>query len=177
MPSGMVTAASRLFFALWPDDRVRKLIADTGQNPVLDSGRRIPPENLHLTLLFLGSIDPAMRDELLEAAASVSVPQFCLQLDHSGSWRGAQVAWLAPGHVPDELQCLHDKLRLMAGVNGLLPDTRPYRPHVTLAKRITAPINLQFEPILWPVTQFCLAESLPHSGYVKYRLIGHWPLT
>lgn len=172
-----LSSKSRLFFALWPDAQVRMSIAQAGQDPALDAGRRIPPENLHLTLLFIGAVDPGQRDQLLQAAARISVSHFSLLLDRSGNWRPAQVAWLVPDHVPDELQLLHDRLRSMAGLNGLLPETRPYRPHVTLAKRITVPINLEFEPISWRLTQYCLAESLPQSGYVKYRIIGHWPLT
>ena len=172
-----MSSTSRLFFALWPDDCVRAAITQAGQASVLDSGRRIPPENLHLTLLFIGAADTGLRDQLLQDAARISAPGFTLQLDHSGSWRPAQVAWLAPGHVPAELLSLHHKLRVMAELNGLLPESRPYQPHVTLAKRIRTPINLQFEPIPWQVTRFCLAESITQSGYVKYRVIGHWPLT
>ncbi len=47
----------RLFFALWPDPPTRTALAMLVDGLPLVGGRRVPAENLHLTLAFLGNVD------------------------------------------------------------------------------------------------------------------------
>jgi len=50
----------RLFFALWPDDDTRQLIRNNLKKVIQHGGgKRVPEENLHLTLSYLGSVDEA----------------------------------------------------------------------------------------------------------------------
>lgn len=167
----------RLFFALWPDATVRDALVDIAVDPSLDPARGVLPQNLHLTVLFIGSAEPAVQRALEQGATSVCLPRFRLQLDQSGWWKPAQVAWLAPSRTPGPLQQLHDSLYRMALALDLKLDERAYRPHVTLARKQKRPVSLQFTPLCWEVNDFCLAESIPQTGYVEYRIIRRWALT
>jgi 2'-5' RNA ligase len=58
MPAGIEGKSARLFFALWPDDAVRARltgVVDSLRRTV--SGKWVKPDNLHITLAFLGDIE------------------------------------------------------------------------------------------------------------------------
>ena len=60
---------ARLFFALWPDNEVRRTLDQAGrQLHAACGGRRMRAPNVHLTLVFLGNVEIARLDEL---------PPFC----------------------------------------------------------------------------------------------------
>ena len=91
----------RLFFALWPDNGVRRELAALAKTNVGARARLVVPENIHLTLQFLGSIDPAQRELAESVAKCVTSSPFVLCLDRFGIWRKPKVAWSAPSSVPD----------------------------------------------------------------------------
>ena len=56
-------------------------------------------------------------------------------------------------------------------------DERPYRPHVTLARKVRAAYEeVEFEPISWDVREFGLVESTSTVEGVKYQVKLRWPL-
>ena len=166
----------RLFFALWPDAALRESIA-----PLLGlvrecGGRAHPPGNLHLTLNFLGMVDGDSRVCLERAAAEISIPPFELALDHFGYWPRPRVVWLGCSEVPGSLAQLVEELNGAMRRCGLKPESRPFRPHLTLLRKARwAP---QGEPptFFWQAKAFVLAESVSTPGGVEYRVLRHWPL-
>lgn len=163
----------RLFFAIWPDETIRSGIVARRECLGRIGRRRVPEHNLHLTLLFLGD-QPAERMAAFEAAAaSASVPGCELILDRFGWFARAGVVWLG-GEAPDCLRQLVAELKATLSPNGLDFDKRPFRPHVTLFRKIRKRPRLpSIEPLTWPVRDFVLVESLPGQ---PYRVVGRWPL-
>ena len=100
----------RFFFALWPDPSTRQDLVRSTRSAVRHSGgRTTAPENLHVTVAFLGSLTV----EELAAARSVppvAVSPFVLTLDTLGFWKRPRILWLAPGRVPMELMELERRL-------------------------------------------------------------------
>ena len=90
----------RLFFALWPDNAVRGRLAEIAGLLPVNTGRRVPPDNFHITLAFLGNVQELVVPELAAAAEQMRQPSFSLQIDRCGWWKRAKVAWLAPGNHP-----------------------------------------------------------------------------
>jgi 2'-5' RNA ligase len=84
------TKRRRVFFALWPDDEVASHLAALAQHLVTTPGARAtPPQNLHLTLLFVGAVTTAQIDQLMAIANDVRA-EFCAALDlASGETPGA----------------------------------------------------------------------------------------
>lgn len=163
---------ARLFFALWPDAAVRGRIA--AQRPAV--GRSVAEENLHLTLLFLGSVDVEQSRRLREAAATVIVPPFELRLVRLDYWSRSRVAWLGLDEAPPALLSLHRQLKAAAQKVGLALESRRYRPHVTLARDAATIAPRPIDPIHWTVTDFCLAESVLRPKGSQYLVRQRWPL-
>lgn len=162
----------RLFFALWPDEAIRAGIVARRERLGRLTRKRVPDQNLHLTLLFLGD-QPAERvDDIQTAADQVSGQRCTLRLNRFGWFPGARVAWLG-GEAPQDLVELVDGLKTAIGPLGLQFDDRPFRPHVTLFRHVRArPEFPEIDPLDWPVSDFALVESIPGQPYQVLRKWG-----
>lgn len=173
------TAVKRLFFALWPDEALRqKLYALGGGQPGNNRGRRIPPENLHLTLAFLGYVDAERQTRLEREASAIRLPAFSLTLDRAGFWSRQGILWVG-GAPPQELLALVAALNRAIAACGLEPETRPFRVHLTLARNVRRPRlepNRAIEPLAWRVGQFALVASQMRRLGARYDVLRTWPL-
>ena len=168
----------RLFFALWPDDEVRTRLMEQAQLIHINTGRHVPPENFHITLVFLGNVEEQTIPELTDAAQALSIPGFSLQINQAGWWKKAKVAWLAPAYTPEPLLELVRRLNHQAKLAGLPIDEREYNPHLTIARKLARPLKpCTFEPIHWDVREFCLLESVTYEKGARYRVLQSWALT
>lgn len=173
----METESSRLFFALWPAEAQRTaLTAVTGPLPA-ELGRRVISANLHITLLFLGAVNNATRQNLESAAGRIIASPFVLTLDHYGYWPKPQVVWMGSQVTPPALFGLVHALRQAALACGLRVDSRPYRPHLTFCRKVRQPPRLpEFTPVTWPVAGFSLVESRSTPDGVRYEPRRAWTL-
>ena len=168
----------RLFFALWPDKRTRARLAHQAGLLQIDTGRRTPPENLHITLVFLGNVQEQDIPGLVDAAGRLRISRFPLQISRFGWWKRAKAAWLAPETTPVQLLELVGQLNRLSTSAGLPVDERDYSPHLTIARKVVRPVNAQqFEPITWDVRKFCLVESVTRQQGAKYRVMQPWALS
>ncbi|MBI2994188.1 MAG: RNA 2',3'-cyclic phosphodiesterase [Gammaproteobacteria bacterium] len=168
---------SRLFFALWPDEASRSLLAEVAEKLPAGLGKHVPVQKLHLTLVFLGQVDDTVRDGLIEDANAIAVPPFAIEFTHSGWWPRAEVAWLAPDHIPAELPPLVQRLQDLPWARQIEVDRRPYAPHLTVARKVRRrPPALPFQPIRWEIREFCLVESTTGQAGSEYRILRRWAL-
>ena len=161
-------SAARLFIALWPDDAVRHELAqrrDAWSWP--RSASPVKTERLHVTLHFLGDVE---RDLIPHLADALAVPfdPFSLTFGRHELW-GRGIAVLEPDIAPPALMHLHLRLGKALEGAGMALDTRPFRPHVTLARRAgrTAP-PAPSPGLLWQVKGYRLMESTG-GAYVTLR--------
>jgi len=166
----------RLFFALWPDDAVRARLARwTSELRAACGGRPTRPENLHLTLAFLGSIDDARVAEVERAAAEVAPRAASLVLDQPGYWKHNRIAWAGASVVPPELGALVADLRgalLRAGVGF---DGKGFVSHVTLLRDAREPRTMPaLEPIGWKLDGFALVRSVTLPQGSRYEVLKSW---
>lgn len=188
----------RLFFALWPAPELQRELAERGREALGNRrARRVPAANLHVTLAFLGEVDADFRACAEAAAARVTAAPFTLSLDRLGYWGRRGLLWAGPSAQPEAVE------RLAADLNAVLaddcghdPDRRPFRAHVTLARKVPKmPGRMAIEPLEWPVERFVLVASelgpAPEPsnpgatgrvsqglrGGTGYTVVGEWPLT
>lgn len=170
--------AERLFFALWPDDDLRqRLVQCRDALTVPGDGRPVAAENIHLTLAFLGRTDACQRDCIEAMANAIRCPPFELRLNRSGYWPRPRVLWIAPAEMPEALTRLATALHSGAEGCGLKLDTRPYRAHITLLRKLARPPQGASCPSVdWAVDRFVLARSSTLPEGVKYEVVGEWGL-
>ena len=167
----------RLFFALWPDDAVRARLNQAGEELLGKRVKRVPAENLHLTLAFAGAVPATVRRCLQAAAADIRCPAFELSIEHIGHWSRPRIYWAGPVHTPPPLWSLAGLLQTALGECGLQTETRPYQPHITLARKIQrVPDISRIAPIGWSIRHFSLLESVTGPRAASYQILGSWEL-
>jgi 2'-5' RNA ligase len=146
----------RCFFALPLDDAARAELAGAVRAlepaPWSARVRWVPPENLHLTLSFLGAVAPARARVVVAAIA----PQ------------------------PD-LEALAEGVAQRLAPLGFAPETRAFRPHVTLGRARRAPLrglrlDAPVAPCAVPVRDVVLYRSDTGPGGSRYRALARLPL-
>ena len=167
---------ARLFFALWPDAAAQAALATQGREIAKRcGGRPVPAANLHLTLVFLGEVEPARIEPLRRAADAVAGNTFTLGLDRVGGFRRAGVAWAGCRQSPAGLIALQAGLERRIRDAGFSPDDRPFVPHLTLARRVREPVEPgEVEAVSWRANSFALVETA--RGESAYRTLAEWPL-
>ena len=168
----------RLFFALWPETGLQKVWATTARELLpTGAGRLIPVSNLHMTLLYIGEVSAEKRAELELMAGEINFVPFVLRLDKFGYWRRPRVWWWGATETPEQLQQLVDSLRCGAKACGLEVDQRPYKAHLTLARKVSrSPGQLVAQPCDWHIKQFALVRSTLLPGGAQYEVQRCWSI-
>jgi len=153
---------ARLFFAFVPDRPNRESVASW--RDTCDFGpaaRPVPADNFHVTLCFLGESPPDAIERLRSAAAAVPFAAGHIELRALEVWAHG-VAVLRAEASP-ELVDLHARLESATAPFAKAPETRPWKPHLTLARhaRANASTITSATPPLggWEVWRFGLFES------------------
>ena len=172
-----MTTSQRLFFALWPDDPGRAELEMLVRGLPEHRGRLVHPQDRHITLVFLGDVTADRRACAEEAAQRVSAPSFELLIDQVGYWPRPRILWCGASQVPEPLLGLVNDLRRELERCGFRPETRPYAPHVTLARKARrVPTYLIPERLSWPVREFVLVVSSIDGPPPHYQVLRRWPL-
>ncbi|WP_309491453.1 RNA 2',3'-cyclic phosphodiesterase [Trinickia mobilis] len=123
----------RCFIALAPDTGTREMLSALPSPPV---ARRVPVDQLHLTVAFLGTISACKGGLLGYALPSVAEALPVFRTERIEHWPGPAhprltVAVLAKS---DKLFALAARLRALLEELDLPMDDRAFRPHITLAR-------------------------------------------
>ncbi|MDT8310147.1 MAG: RNA 2',3'-cyclic phosphodiesterase [Methylophaga sp.] len=169
--------AQRLFFALRPDAAATADIIAVQQQLPADKLRIYSAENLHQTLAFLGQFADCQLMELISACQSIDLPPFSMQFEQLNYWPQPKVLCLLAQDIPDELMALVAVLKEIAGQFNVTLDQRPYRPHITLARKASETITLDFAPISFTADEFVLMQSQSTDNGPIYKPLYCWPLT
>jgi len=133
----------RLFIATDLDDQAREAIAALQwrlKRRVGDGGslKWIRPEQMHVTLAFIGEADEALSAKLIVAIqARPAQTVFDLEFGGVGMFppRGApRVLWLGVSHGADAIAALQRDVASRVERLGVVLERRPFHPHLTLAR-------------------------------------------
>ena len=168
----------RLFFALWPDVDIRNKLAELCEELPGNRGKLVPKSNLHITLSFLGNIDKSLMKPLVRGAAMIRAKPFLLILDQIGWWKRPKVIWVASMDTPEAMNGLASQVNAQVQACGLSGEERTYHPHLTLVRKAMKQVRgMEFDPIHWNISDFCLIESVAHATGAEYKIIHKWPLS
>ncbi len=124
----------RLFVALALPDPVRVQLAAICAG--LPGARWVSPENLHLTLRFIGEMDRGDIPDIDNALSHVTADPFEIRLETVGFFgkgRAIRALWIKAARSP-ELVSLQARVESAMVRAGCVPESRKFVPHVTLAR-------------------------------------------
>lgn len=176
----------RCFLAIRPPEATIDALLDLQEG--LPGANWSPPENVHLTLVFLGEQPRRALEDLHAALLKIDFAPFELTLKGVGAF-GGRDARLAYADVSDSapLRRLQSKLEVAARQAEMEVETRKYTPHVTIARwgrgavsadRLAAYIEQRslFAAPPFRVEAFGLYRSDLGRGGPHYELLAEYPL-
>lgn len=176
----------RLFVSVdIPDDvkeHLSRLFAD------VPGARWLEPDEIHLTVRFIGEVDGVVFRDIQDALAEVRLAPFTLCLRGVGHFppRGEPRVLWAGLERSAELKTLHDRVESALVRAGVEPERRKFAPHVTIARLTESPNRAvgsffaqhglyRSSPFL--VREFHLTSSRLSAKRAVYRAEATYPLT
>jgi 2'-5' RNA ligase len=140
------------------------------------------PEKLHVTLKFLGDIEPARVEQLSLAAsrAVANLKPFGLTIGEPGAFPPhgqPRVLWLGIVDDSGSLALMQHALETECAADGFPREQRPFKPHLTLARirspqgareLATAHRETSFEPQHFKVSELVVMRSELGPGGSRY---------
>ncbi len=110
----------------------QKLLVQTGADLKL-----VEPQNIHITIRFLGNIAPAIIEQIFEEMKQVQFTPFKVQLKGLGAFPNpnyARVIWAGITTGTDQLKNVFSQLEPRLRDLGFNPDSKGFSPHLTVAR-------------------------------------------
>lgn len=157
--------------------------------PAWTGEKWVPADNLHLTLRFLGGIDPDVAENLvtrlsveLRAVESFILPCLISVEPVPGSHR-ARMLWTRYEDPDDRCTALTGTVDDVLAEFGIGPEERPFVPHVTLVRArrprpFSCPADLSVNKLCSSMSVSCvtLFSSVLNRSGPHYDRIAHIPL-
>ena len=203
-PDSLSTGHERAFIALVPDAMTASTLASfrcvLPQTGMI--ARPYEPEDLHLTLAFLGHLDCDKASAILSALNTMAAPLPTLTCIGQAWWPNAQrprVHVMRYG-LPPALRSMFQSVQSLVKRLELPIDTRPFQPHITLARIHASPhhqpiqttssahktiaegaqtmldqnaARVEFNAHMQAIGLFCRNTN---GGPLRYRSLGQFPL-
>ena len=110
----------------------QKLLRETGADL-----KFVEPQNIHVTMRFLGDISPGMVDKIHQAMTNVRFTPFSIQLRGLGvfpSLNYPRVVWAGMTEGADQLKSIFTQLEPQIRGLGFAADSYGFSPHLTIAR-------------------------------------------
>jgi 2'-5' RNA ligase len=121
------------------NETVQKRLA-TVQNLVVQTGadlKLVEPQNIHMTIRFLGDITPNMAEKIFEEMQKVQFTPFNVQIKGLGIFpdlRYPRVVWAGITEGADQLKSVFSQLEPRLRSLGFAADPKGFSPHLTIAR-------------------------------------------
>jgi len=180
--------SQRLFIGipLNTEQRARIASLEDSLRSVLHAVRWVTPENLHVTLKFLGQCETSSVPQLVEALAE-GARRMPAELTIGGvggfpSQGSARIIWVGAADPTGSIQEAFKVIERGAKKCGVEKERKPYRPHITIGRSRKAPAAVPDDssamcPVeRMPVEEVALYSSELSSGPPVYKIIGRAPV-
>jgi 2'-5' RNA ligase len=110
----------------------QKLLVQTGADLKL-----VEPQNIHITVRFLGNITPAMAEKTFEEMKRIQFIPFNVKINGLGAFpdpRYPRIVWAGIANGADQLKCVFSQLEPRLCSLGFTPDAKGFSPHLTIAR-------------------------------------------
>jgi len=131
----------RLFVAVDVPDEIKEVISNAleGLRSGVEGVRWVKPENIHLTVKFIGDYEERKLDRLVDEVrkAALRSPRFTALLGGCGAFsspRKARVIWVDMREGGEGAAVVARKVDSRLGKIGVKRENRPFRAHLTLGR-------------------------------------------
>jgi 2'-5' RNA ligase len=111
---------------------LQRLLANTGADLKL-----VEPENIHITIRFLGDITLRMADKIFEEVEKIQFKPFIVKIGGIGVFPNLnypRVVWAGITQGATQLQSIFTQLEPNLQQLGFSPDPKGFSPHLTIAR-------------------------------------------
>lgn len=129
-----------------------------------DKLRLSPPENLHITLAFLGALPSSQLDETKVLGASVGSKHSPLELSCRGTGHFKNSIWVGIAEHPG-LEALASDFKQAGSLLGMPNDPKPFQAHITVA-RFAPAARQKFLPIIEKFSQQYWLDFTARKAYL-----------
>lgn len=175
----------RIFFAVPISEKVRNLLADI-QSELRDLPgkiRGVPPEDVHLTIKFIGEVEEDVVENLQNQVDALSLPEsFSVTVNRTGVFphpRRPRVLWVGTEDSAS-LEKIANQLDEAFEKYGIEPETREFHPHLTLGRvkgrglpgeTLNQFLNYEVPKISMPVESVVCYESVLKPSGAEYTAL------
>ncbi|MEN8134622.1 MAG: RNA 2',3'-cyclic phosphodiesterase [Thermodesulfobacteriota bacterium] len=176
---------TRLFVAIDPPPSHRLQIKSICRG--LPGARWIKPEQIHLTLRFIGEVDGNLFRQIIDELAAIKTEPLTLKIKGIGHFpprRSPRVIWLGL-EQNDSLVQLRNRIERSLTLIGLKAEGRKFAAHITIARLKNTPINkikdflaanYHYELPPFKVKEFNLFSSTLNSSGATHQIEASYPL-
>jgi len=135
--------------------------------------------SLHVTLAFLGSVAQRRIPELAALARQVATqnPRLELTFDRLEHWAKPQLLCAVSSAPAPCAAAFSAALKRQVEASGFSPDLKPFRAHVTVARKVVHSVHSQdMPPLLWAAGGFALVSSRTDPEGPVYSVIESYAL-
>ena len=126
----------RTFIGVDLPETLKEVIAGLVRELNVKQLKLVEKENLHVTMLFLGSINIDKVDYVKGLLSRINYKRFKIAVEGLGvfSPKRPRVLFADITEGSDELRSIYNELYNDLKANGFVLEDRPYTPHITLAR-------------------------------------------
>lgn len=175
----------RLFIAIDLPEETRLAVGSL--RCPLPGAKWVAEAQIHLTLRFIGDVEDKLLETIVAALSGIVAVPFSLAIQGVGCFppkRDPKVLWVGVGGS-STLFGLQGDIEKALVRNGLAPESRPFAPHITIARLKETPAarvapflqqNARFSTRSFPVTEFVLYSSTLTAQGAIHRQEALFPL-
>jgi 2'-5' RNA ligase len=152
----------------------------------VDGLRWLPPESWHITLQFLGNTSQEQYESISAKLRALKMPPVRIKLEGLSVFDRVGVLFTGVALTP-VLRMLHDRVVTTTADCGFVAETRPYLPHISLARfkanrsrqeLLALKAQLRHQPEFAPVfaREVLIYESFLGITGSRYEICERFPL-
>ena len=185
-----INLEKRVFIGI-PIDRKIKSILPSLKSTVHSSIniiKWIPPNNIHLTLSFLGNISDKDIPNIVQSLKNcITSKYFKIKIESTGVFPSVnfpKILWIGIGKGADDLTSLQQDIEISVSKFKGIYRKEKFMPHITIARirrsrckiDVLPFLNTVYSPIELDINSICLYESILLPEGARYTVLTEFPL-
>ena len=180
----------RVFIGIPIGDKIKSILPSlkTSIHSSRDIIRWIPPENIHLTLSFLGNISDQDIPNIIQSIENcITSKIFKIIIESTGVFPSVNfpiILWIGIGKGADELTLLQKEIERSVRKFKEISRKEKFNPHITIARicrshlkiDVLPFLNTVYSPIELDINSICLYKSILLPEGAGYTVLTEFPL-